>query len=142
MNLEQVIEKSRGQLMTEEGHQICLFRWADLAKFKHPELRWLYAVPNGGMRSKAVAAKLKAGGVKAGYPDIGLDVARKGLHGLRIELKVPEVKAVPGVSKRKPSGRTSPDQDAWLEQLNEQGYMAVVAYGWSHAMEIIEDYLS
>lgn len=142
MNLEQVIAKSAGRVMSEDGHQVCLFRWAELAKCTRPELAWLYAVPNGGLRSKAVAGKLKAQGVKAGYPDIGLDVARKGFHGLRIELKVPEVKAVPGISKRKAPGKTSPEQDAWLEQLRAQGYRAEVAYGWENAMDIILDYLS
>lgn len=128
--------------MSEDGHQATLFAWATLAKCKHPELDWLYAVPNGGLRSKAVAGKLKAQGVKAGYPDIGLDVARQGFHGLRIELKVPEVKAVPGISKRKAPGKTSPEQDAWLEQLRAQGYRAEVCHGWEHAMNTILDYLS
>lgn len=142
MTADEVVTKSIGRVMTEEGHQVCLFRWANLAKGKHPELAWLYAVPNGGLRNKAVAAKLKAGGVKAGYPDIGLDVARKGFHGLRIELKTPEVAAVPGVSKRKPPGRVSPEQDAWAAHHHEQGYLSVVALGWEHAMKIILGYLS
>ena len=134
--------KSAGKIMSEDGHQSVLFQWAALAKCKYPELAWLYAVPNGGLRSKAVAGKLKAQGVKSGVPDIQLDVARKGFHGLRIELKVPEVKAVPGITKRKAPGRTSAEQDAWLEQLRSQGYRAEVAYGWSDAMEILVDYLS
>lgn len=134
--------KAAGKAMTEDGHQSVLFQWANLATAKHPELRWLYAIPNGGLRSKATAGRLKAQGVKAGYPDIGLDVARHGFHGLRIELKVPEVKAIPGATKRKPPGRTSPEQDAWLEQLRTQGYRAEVAYGWVQAMAIIQEYLS
>ena len=134
--------KAAGRAMSEDGHQVVLFQWAALAKCKYPELAWLYAVPNGGLRSKAVAGKLKAQGVKSGVPDIQLDVARQGFHGLRIELKVPEVKAVPGITKRKAPGRTSVEQDAWLEQLRAQGYRAEVAYGWSDAMEILVDYLS
>lgn len=134
--------KAAGKVMSEDGHQVVLFQWAALAKGKYPELAWLYAVPNGGLRSKAVAGKLKAQGVKSGVPDIQLDVARKGFHGLRIELKVPEVKAVPGITKRKAPGRTSVEQDAWLEQLRAQGYRAEVAHGWSDAMEILVDYLS
>lgn len=142
MTPELYVSKAAGKTMSEDGHQVVLFQWAALAKCKYPELAWLYAVPNGGLRSKAVAGKLKAQGVKAGYPDIGLDVARKGFHGLRIELKVPEVKAVPGITKRKAPGRTSAEQDAWLEQLRSQGYLAEVAHGWSDAMEILVDYLS
>ena len=134
--------KAAGKVMSEDGHQVVLFQWAALAKGKYPELAWLYAVPNGGLRSKAVAGKLKAQGVKSGVPDIQLDVARQGFHGLRIELKAPEVKAAPGITKRKPPGRTSTEQDAWLEQLRSQGYRAEVAYGWPDAMEILVDYLS
>lgn len=142
MTPELYVGKAAGKVMSEDGHQAVLFQWAALAKCKYPELAWLYAVPNGGLRSKAVAGKLKAQGVKSGVPDIQLDVARQGFHGLRIELKVPEVKAVPGITKRKAPGRTSVEQDAWLEQLRSQGYRAEVAYGWSDAMEILVDYLS
>lgn len=142
MTPELYASKAAGKTMSEDGHQVVLFQWAALAKCKYPELAWLYAVPNGGLRSKAVAGKLKAQGVKAGYPDIGLDVARKGFHGLRIELKVPEIKAIPGVTKRTPPGRISPEQQAWIGHHLEQGYSARVAHGWSEAMEILVDYLS
>lgn len=142
MTPELYASKAIGKAMTEEGHQVALFNWADLAKCKHPELAWLYAIPNGGLRSKAVAGKLKAQGVKAGYPDVGLDVARKGYHGLRIELKVPQVRAVPGVSERKPPGRVSPEQLGWHEHHLREGYSAHIAYGFEHAMQIIVDYLS
>lgn len=134
--------KAAGKVMSEDGHQVVLFHWCDLAKGKYPELAWLYAVPNGGLRSKAVAGKLKAGGVKAGVLDLHLDVARKGFHGLRIELKVPEVRAIPGVTKRTPPGRISPEQQAWIDHHIEQGYNARVAYGWTEAMEILVGYLS
>ena len=40
------------------------------------------------------------------------------------------------------SGRTSPEQDAWHQQLREQGYSVHLAYGWDQAMVIIVDYLS
>lgn len=134
--------KAAGKTMSEDGHQVVLFHWASLAKGKYPELAWLYAVPNGGLRSKAVACKLKAGGVKAGVLDVHLDVARKGFHGLRIELKVPETKAIPGVTKRTPPGSISPEQKAWINHHIEQGYSARIAYGWVEAMEILVDYLS
>jgi hypothetical protein len=55
---------------------------------KYPALRMLHAIPNGGHRHKATAARLKAAGVKAGVPDICLPVARGDWHGLYIELKV------------------------------------------------------
>jgi hypothetical protein len=44
----------------------------------------IFHVPNGGHRVKAVAAKLKAQGVKAGMPDLVLPMARGGFFGLYI----------------------------------------------------------
>lgn len=71
----------------ESVEQQCLFRWAEFASGKYPELRLMYHIPNGGARSKATAGRLKAEGVKAGVPDICLPVSRDGYHGLYIELK-------------------------------------------------------
>ena len=89
----------------------------------------LYHVPNEGKRSKANGARLKSEGLRAGVPDINLDVARGEYHGLRIEMK------------RRRGGRVSPEQAAWLEALREQGYAAIVAYGWEEAADAIEKYL-
>ena len=71
--------KAAGKVMSEDGHQVVLFQWAALAKGKYPELAWLYAVPNGGLRSKAVAGKLKAEGTRRGVPDY-LWPQRSGQH--------------------------------------------------------------
>lgn len=32
-------------------------------------------------------------------------------------------------------------QEAWISALIDQGYLAVVCYGWKDAAELIEDYL-
>ena len=65
-------------LASEHQEQAALFRWAWFAQVKHPALALLYAIPNGGHRHKAVAARMKAEGVKAGVPDLCLPVARGG----------------------------------------------------------------
>lgn len=103
--------------------------WCRLASKKHPELRLIYAIPNGGHRHAAVAKKLKAEGVKAGVPDLHLPVARRGWHGLWIELKA----IGKGASKA---------QKHWLSHLREQGHRAEVCQGWQAAARIIQDYLS
>src|SRR5690606_17520809 len=43
--------------------------------------------PNGGHRDIREAAKFKRLGTSAGFPDLELPYARKGYHGLYIELK-------------------------------------------------------
>ena len=114
--------------MTEHQHQVALFQWAALREKAYPELKNLYAIPNGGHRNKAVAAKLKKEGVKAGYPDINLDIARHGFNGLRIELKAP-------------GGRLQNNQSEWIQRLTDAGYMAVVCVGVDSAIQTICDYL-
>ena len=82
---------------TEHAHQVALFCWAASMLAIHPELRWMYAIPNGGDRNPIVAARLKAEGVKSGVSDICIPVAKHGYHGFYIELK-------------KPGGKESPTQ--------------------------------
>lgn len=112
---------------SESDEQKALFEWAALGQY--PDLALMYHIPNGGLRSKATASKLKAEGVKPGVPDICLPVPRKGYHALYIELK------------RRYGGRVSADQRFWIDELNLQGNFAVVCQGWSEARKVIEYYL-
>lgn len=114
---------------TEHEEQVALFQWAEVAKKKYPQLANMIAVPNGGHRHISVARKLKAEGVKSGYPDILLDWPSGIYHGLRIELK------------RRKGGVISASQKVWLERLNAAGYLAMVCRGWDEAREAIENYL-
>ena len=116
------------RLDDESGHQEALFSWAAYRTEIMPELQYMYHVPNGGKRDKATAAVLKRQGVKAGVPDLHLPVARGGYNGLYIELKVG-------------SNKPTQLQKKWLSSLNEQGYLAVVCYGWQEAAEQLINYL-
>lgn len=101
-------------------------------RIRMPEVADLiFHVPNGGHRVKAVAAKLKAQGVKAGIPDLVLPMARGGFFGLYIEFKAtpPNDAAI------------SDSQHERIRKLNAQGYLAVVCYGHFDAMEQIRAYL-
>ena len=91
----------------------------------------IFHVPNGGHRLKAVAAKLKAQGVKAGIPDLVLPMARGGFFGLYIEFK-----ATPPYD-----AAISDSQHERIRKLNAQGYLAVVCRGHFDAMEQIRAYL-
>lgn len=125
------LKPSQLPVPSESVEQQNLFRWAAVsAAARWPkEMRMLYHVPNEGKRSKANGARLKSEGLRAGVPDINLDVARGEYHGLRIEMK------------RRRGGCVSPEQAAWLEALREQGYAAIVARGWEEAADAIEKYL-
>ena len=115
--------------VSEHKEQTALFYWASVMTHKYPELKLLHAIPNGGLRDKAVAGKLKAEGVKPGVPDVCLPVARGGFHGLYIEMK------------RVDEGKTSDEQGWWLAELVKQGYYTWVCHGAVEAIEVIENYL-
>ena len=101
-------------------------------ELRYPQVfELIYHVPNGGHRHKLVAMKLKQQGVKAGIPDLVLPMARGGFFGLYIEFKAtaPHDAAV------------SPAQDAYLQALTDQGYLAIVCRGHFDAIEAIRAYL-
>ncbi|MDR1692846.1 MAG: VRR-NUC domain-containing protein [Oscillospiraceae bacterium] len=113
----------------ESEEQAALFAWARLTEARHPELAYLVAVPNGGLRNAVTGARLKAEGTRKGFPDMILPVARGGYHALAIELK------------REKHGAVSPEQKLWLDALNKFGWLAVVCKGVAAAITVIEDYL-
>jgi hypothetical protein len=115
----------------EHDEQVALFQWADAAQAQHPELAMLHATPNGGYRPMVTAVRLKAEGVRKGYPDISLDVARGRWHGLRIELK-----------RADHSNGPTAEQREWIARLRYYGYSAVVAYGAAEAQQVIMAYLA
>ncbi|MBF0384149.1 MAG: hypothetical protein HQL69_24315, partial [Magnetococcales bacterium] len=73
-------KSSIGTSPSEHNEQAALFEWASISSKAIPELNLLAAIPNGGHRLKATAGKMKAEGVKAGFPDIIFPVARGGFH--------------------------------------------------------------
>lgn len=104
---------------------------AELALRFPAAAKLIYHVPNGGHRVKAVAAKLKAQGVKAGIPDLVLPMARGGYFGLYIEFKAKPPFDAPVLAS----------QDACLQALLGQGYLAIVCRGSIDAVEAIRAYL-
>jgi hypothetical protein len=120
---------------TEDGEQSALFCYARQAE--KLDYRWelLHSIPNGGRRGAATAARMAATGAKAGYPDVGLDIAAGGFHGLRIEMKVAAHEGHAG-------GRLSEAQKYWHQILRHEGYSVVVCYGWKQAVIAIESYLN
>jgi hypothetical protein len=113
--------------MTEHDHQRLIVAWF---RDRYPELEGLFfAIPNGGRRDAATAARLKAEGVRAGVPDLLLAVARSGRHGLWIEMKTAK-------------GCASKAQREMRDSLSAQGYAVEIAKGYAAAKAIITEYLS
>lgn len=131
--------KPAAPIPTEDAEQAALFRMAALHERQYPELKLLFSIPNGSYKSPAAQRVFKATGLRSGVPDLMLPVMRPvralagadyDLHaGLFLELK------------RTKGGVVSAEQTQWIADLNEQGYLAVVACGWEAAWAIITDYL-
>jgi hypothetical protein len=112
----------------ERSHQVALIKWVRAVKATNPVLKLLYAVPNGGDRNLHVARKLKAEGVLAGVADLCLPAARRGYHGLYLEMKSEE-------------GVATEDQKEFLRGVSGEGYCAVVARGIDDARDVFEWYI-
>lgn len=119
----------RGPLATEDQEQRALIDWWALAcrTYKLPEFA-LYAVPNGGWRHPATAARLKGQGVRAGVPDLFLAVPRGTFHGLYIEMK-------------RTDGKPTAYQLAFIAYALATGYDARVCHGFETAQVAIAAYL-
>lgn len=113
---------------SEHFEQRFLIERLDEMDAQYPELQLGYAVPNGGMRSKAQAGKLKAEGVKRSVPDYCLPVPRWPFHGLYVEMK-------------KVGGRSSPDQRRYQGRLRGWGYAVVECQGDEAAFRAVMWYL-
>ena len=117
----------------EHHEQVAFFTWAAYARGEHPELALLFAVPNGGHRHGAVAAKLRAEGVRAGVPDVCLPVARCEADGRRYNALWIEMKA--------PGGQLRPAQRQWRDLLTQHGGAYRVCRSWVEARAVTLAYL-
>lgn len=114
---------------TEFGEQSALIQWVRYQSKREALLDLLIAIPNGGERGKAAAAKAKAEGVRPGVSDLFLPVPRHGHHGLWLEMK------------RHIGGRESDEQKEWARLMREQGYAYVCCHGWQSAASALLQWL-
>jgi len=112
--------------MSEHDHQAAFFSWA--VRQKRHELDAMFAVPNGGQRHKAVAAQLKAEGVKPGVPDVFMPSPRGGYVGLAIEFKFD-------------AGNCGKEQRERITRMQRDGWLCVVVWDWEAAARTIMGYL-
>ena len=110
--------------MSEHQEQVAVIDWFRLA---YPKLM-LFAIPNGGARHIVTAVNLKREGVISGVADMFLMYAAFPFHGLFIEMKAK-------------GGKVSPAQASFMSAAKDNGYQAVVCYGFDEAKENINSYL-
>lgn len=116
------------KLPTEHQEQKTFFAWCLRHCEEYEDLDSIYAIPNGGNRDAITGKHLKEEGLRAGIPDMFLPVARKGLHGLYVEMKT------------RKGGKISDKQAHWLKRLKRQGYQTTVCEGFGEARKTIMRY--
>lgn len=107
--------RAANPIPTEHEEQVNFVRWFRL---QFPRVM-IFAIPNGGDRHAAVAAKMREEGVTPGIPDLFIPDWR-----LFIEMK------------RRKGGRVTPEQKRVMEHLELAGYTCAVARGFDEAMDI------
>ena len=117
----------------EYMHQVKVANYIDST---YPQALW--TASSSGMRTNVITGKrMKMAGGKRGVPDILFFEPKGRLHGLFIELKIPENKNL-----RQRKGIVSAEQKEFLRKADERGYCAFVAYGADEACKIIDDYVA
>lgn len=120
---------------SERQEQVALFKNIKSYENTYPELRLLFAIPNGGKRSPQYGAMMKAQGLKSGVPDCFLPVPKQidndgtsFYNGLFIEMKVGK-------------NKLSENQEWWRRELHIQGYLVKVCYSEVQALGCILEYV-
>lgn len=108
----------------EELEQIAFVDY--LRKTSFPYVFW--HTPNGGLRNKITAYRLKKMGVLAGVPDMFFPIPRNGKHGLFIEFKYGK-------------NKLTQNQKNCMDVLIESGYQVEIAYSCEQAIQVLNNYL-
>lgn len=131
--------------MTEEDIRKLELKYSEM-KIQHTCVEWfritfptiaglLFAIPNGGMRSKKSGAMRKYEGAIAGVSDLILLFPKQGKAALCIEMKIPK-------EKGKRAGTQSDSQKAWQELIQSNGSAYVVCHGIIEFIECICVYMN
>ena len=100
----------------------------DYFRLRYPK-GLIYAIPNGGQRNIIVAKKLKAEGALSGVPDLHIAIAKKGFHGLYIEIKNGK------------AGRLSENQKTTMSKLQKEGYQCEVCRSFDEFRNVVDNYM-
>ncbi len=115
---------------SNEEHQIqcACVRWF---AYQYPQLNGrLFAVPNGGKRSRKTASEMKAEGVVSGVSDLILLKSNRDYGALLIEMKTPK-------------GSQTDTQKKWQQTITaDGGYKYVVCRSLDDFMREVNDYLN
>ena len=127
-------ENEERRALRKVGHEESALQRACVAWFRmqYPEhAPLLFAVPNGGRRSRTEAAIMKAEGVTAGVADLIFLEARGGFGALCLEMKT-----------ESKDSRQSVGQKEWQKATERWGNKYVVCRTFEQFEEVVLDYMS
>mgnify|MGYP003402343736 CR=1 FL=1 len=122
------IKKVSNKLAVSE-HQIqsvCI-QWARLMAKSNDKFKMIYAVPNGGKRSRSSGAKFRREGLTKGVFDVMVDVPMRGFHGMRLEFKTEK-------------GKLSEEQKNMQALYLKFGYVTSIIRNFNQFRSVIEAY--
>ena len=114
---------------TEHEDQVAVYQFCVAMAPIYPSLGMIYAIPNGFAGQHSARRYQLAEGMRPGFPDLGLPVARGGYHGLFIEMK-----RCGGQNPRK-------EQAEWLQALADEGYYTCCCKGREAAQRVLIQYV-
>lgn len=86
-------------------------------------------LPVNGSKAGMIINTFKASGMVKGESDLLFLIKTEKYAGLALELKTP-------------TGKPTVEQLAYIKDMNQGGYLGVIAYSLEEAQEIIQNYLS
>lgn len=113
---------------SEHQIQSAFIKIVDLHLKTYPQLELLFAVPNAAKRSPALAAMMKAEGMRSGVPDIMFPYANGTHYGLALEFKSAK-------------GKPTDNQIEWMGRLDHYGWICYVVKDAQEAWDIVLQYL-
>ncbi len=119
--------KAVSRKLSEHAIQVAFIDWVRMSQKRYPGLEFGFACPNGSARHPAVAAKLKAEGVRKGVPDWWLPVRRNGFSGLILEFKAGK-------------NKLTPEQKDYFNFLRGEQWHCEVCYSTEEAIEQVKRY--
>lgn len=127
MQLQQQSKPRRKPSHKEEDMQLQCVKWFD---HQYPKLKLhLHHSPNGGKRNEREAARFKAMGTRAGFPDLILLYPNQFYSFMGIELKTEK-------------GKQSEHQKAYQKLFDGMGAKYIIVRSIEDFMREVKDYLS
>ena len=113
--------------MSEHSEQAAFVQWCLYNKKNYPGIDTVHATPNEGKRTKTSAGRLKAAGMRKGFPDISILSAQHGYGSLHLEFKFGK-------------NTVKPEQRDWIIRLRRAGNRAEVVYSCEWAIHVTKLY--